>query len=143
MTTVDDPVDLERFVRAQDPVYPAVCAELVAGRKQSHWMWFIFPQLRSLGRSATAKWFGIEGRAEALAFWRHPILGPRLKECTGLVLAIRGRSAHQVFGSPDDLKLRSCMTLFEAVAPQEPCFAQVLNRYFESRRDEATRALLT
>jgi uncharacterized protein (DUF1810 family) len=143
MTTVDDPMNLERFVRAQDPVYAAVCAELAAGRKASHWMWFVFPQLEALGRSATAKWFGLAGRAEAAAYWRHAVLGPRLKACTGLVLALRGRSAHQVFGAPDDLKLRSCMTLFDAVAPQEPCFGEVLDRYFASRRDEATLALLT
>jgi uncharacterized protein (DUF1810 family) len=134
--------DLERFVEAQRAVYETVCAELAAGRKASHWMWFIFPQLRSLGRSATAKRFGIESRDEALAYWRHPVLGRRLKECSELVLATQGRTAHEIFGSPDDLKFRSCMTLFAAVAPDEPAFRRALARFFDAEPDRQTLALL-
>ncbi|HVL55106.1 MAG TPA: DUF1810 domain-containing protein [Burkholderiaceae bacterium] len=137
-----DPYDLQRFVSAQDPVFDQVCAELSAGRKRTHWMWFVFPQLRALGRSATAKRFGIADRDEALAYWRHPVLGPRLKRCAELVLAVKQGTANDVFGSPDDLKLRSCMTLFAAVAPQEPVFAEVLQRFFGGVRDEATLMLL-
>ena len=96
-----DPFDLERFVDAQAGVLETALAELRAGKKRSHWMWFVFPQLKTLGRSGTARFYGLEGRAEALAYWRHPALGPRLLECTRLVLATRGRSAHDIFGSPD------------------------------------------
>jgi uncharacterized protein (DUF1810 family) len=135
-------VRLERFVEAQDPVYESVCAELTAGHKTTHWMWFVFPQLKGLGRSATAKHFGLEGRDEAAACWRHPVLGYRLKHCTELVLAVQGKTAHEIFGSPDDLKLQSCMTLFEAVAPDETIFGRVLNKLFEGQRDETTLGLL-
>ncbi|MBU1358423.1 MAG: DUF1810 domain-containing protein [Gammaproteobacteria bacterium] len=134
--------DLDRFVTAQAPVLEAVRRELAAGRKTSHWMWFVFPQLRGLGRSETARFYGIEDAAEALAYWRHPVLGQRLRECTLQLLDIDGRSAHEVFGSPDDLKLRSCMTLFDAVAPEEKAFAQVLERFYGGERDGATLALL-
>src|SRR5690606_16550261 len=114
--------DLERFVEAQNRVYDTVRAELAAGRKRTHWMWFIFPKLRGLGFSATAHYYGIASRAEAEAYARHPILGPRLRECTSLVLGVDGKTAHQIFGSPDDLKFRSCMTLFAAVCPDDPLF---------------------
>jgi uncharacterized protein (DUF1810 family) len=134
--------DLERFVTAQAPVWAQVCTELAAGRKQSHWMWFVFPQLRALGRSATARFFGLEGAAEAAAYWAHPLLSRRLRHGAQLVLAVEGRSVHDIFGSPDDLKLRSCMTLFEAVAPGEPVFADVLARFYEGVRDPATLDLL-
>jgi uncharacterized protein (DUF1810 family) len=134
--------DLERFVTAQVPVYAQVCAELAAGRKQTHWMWFVFPQLRALGRSATARFFGLEGADEAAAYWAHPLLSQRLRQCAQLVLAVGDRSAHDIFGSPDDLKLRSCMTLFEAVAPGEPVFSDVLLRFYEGLRDPATLDLL-
>lgn len=130
--------ELERFVGAQAPVYDGVCAELAAGCKRSHWMWFIFPQLRSLGRSTTAWHFGLQDLDEARAYVAHPVLGPRLRHCTGLILATRGRTAHEIFGSPDDLKLRSCMTLFERAAPDEPAFGQVLDRYYASARDPLT-----
>ena len=133
---------LERFVEAQAPVYASVLRELGAGSKTSHWMWFVFPQLKSLGRSSTARFYGIEDRAEAAAYWRHPLLGPRLVECTRLVLATSGRSAHAVFGSPDDLKLCSCMTLFDAVAPEEPAFRSVLDRFYAGVADAATLDLL-
>ena len=134
--------DLERFVAAQDAVYEAVRAELSAGRKASHWMWFVFPQLRGLGRSATALHYGLASREEALAYWRHPVLGLRLKECCELVLATQGRTAHEIFGSPDDLKFRSCMTLFAEVAPDEPVFRRALARFFDAEPDPRTLALL-
>ena len=134
--------DLERFVSAQDPVYPQVLKELGAGAKTSHWMWFVFPQLKQLGRSATAQHFGISSRAEAVAYWRHPVLGPRLVECTELLLAVPGRSAHQILGSPDDLKLRSSLTLFALVAPDEPVFQAGLEKFFDGRNDPNTVDLL-
>ena len=137
----DDPHDLQRFVDAQAPVYDTVRAELAAGAKASHWMWFVFPQRRELGRSATARHFGIASRAEAEAYAHHPLLGARLRECTALVLAVHGRTAHEIFGSPDDLKFRSCMTLFAQVAPQEPLFQQALDRYDGGVGDPATLAL--
>ncbi|MNK88902.1 hypothetical protein D3C87_1088900 [compost metagenome] len=133
---------LERFVAAQEPVYAQVCAELAAGRKRTHWMWFVFPQLKALGRSATAQFFGLDGAAEATAYWQHAVLGERLRHCAGLVRALPGTDAHQVFGSPDDLKLRSCMTLFEIVAPEAPVFGDVLVQYFNGARDDATIALI-
>ncbi len=138
---MDDAFDLQRFVAAQAPVYAQVCDELAAGRKTSHWMWFVFPQLKGPGRSATAQHFGIASRAEAQAYWQHPLLGPRLKQCTELVLAVEGRSANQVFGSPDDLKFRSCMTLF-AQATDEPAFRRALDKYFGGSADEQTLRLL-
>ncbi len=134
--------DLRRFVDAQDPVFDAVCAELRAGRKTSHWMWFVFPQLRGLGHSETARRYGIASRAEALAYAQHPVLGPRLRQCTGLVLATAGRSLHDIFGSPDDLKFRSSMTLFAEVLPQEPMFRLALDRFCGGRPDPRTLELL-
>jgi len=134
--------NLARFVQAQAPVFESVCAELAAGRKRTHWMWFVFPQLAPLGRSATARYYGIEGYDEAAAYWRHDVLGPRLTRCATLVLAVPGKTAHEMLGSPDDLKLRSCMTLFEFVAAQETVFGRVLIKYFDGLRDEATLALL-
>lgn len=133
---------LQRFVDAQAPVFDAVCAELSAGRKTSHWMWFVFPQLRALGRSPTALFYGLASAAQARAYWQHPLLGPRLKHCAQLVLGTQGKSAHEIFGTPDDLKLRSCMTLFAAVAGEEPVFNRVLERFYEGQPDEKTRALL-
>jgi uncharacterized protein (DUF1810 family) len=133
---------LQRFVEAQDPVYAQVRAELAAGCKRSHWMWFVFPQLQGLGRSQTARYYGVASRQEALEYWQHPLLGPRLRECTALVLATHGQSAHDIFGSPDDLKFRSCMTLFAAVAADEPLFGQALQRFFGGQPDAATLALL-
>jgi len=136
-----DPFDLQRFIDAQEPVYRQACAELAAGRKTSHWMWFVFPQLKGLGRSATAQHYGIGSAAEAQAYLAHPLLGPRLAQCTGLVLAVEGRSAHEIFGTPDDLKFRSCMTLF-ARATGEALFTRALDRYFGGRPDPATLELL-
>jgi len=139
---MDDPFNLQRFVVAQDSVYDQVKAELAAGVKTGHWMWFVFPQLKGLGRSGTAQHFGIASRAEAEAYWRHPLLGARLKECCALLLAAKGNSALQIFGSPDELKFRSCLTLFEQVAAQEPVFGQLLDRYYGGERDPATLKLL-
>lgn len=137
-----DPHDLDRFVQAQDEILGAVREELRAGLKETHWMWFVFPQLRALGRSGTALRYGITGIEEARAYMAHPLLGPRLLECTELVLGVRGRSAHAIFGSPDDLKLRSCMTLFAAAAPDAACFSEVLRRYYGGQGDPETLRLL-
>lgn len=139
---MNDPHDLQRFVDAQAPVYGRVRAELAAGHKTSHWMWFVFPQLRGLGRSAMAQRYGIASADEALAYWRHPLLGPRLAECTALVLAVRGRTLHEIFGSPDDLKFASSVTLFAHVAPQEPLFAQAIEHCCDGHPDAGTLALL-
>jgi uncharacterized protein (DUF1810 family) len=136
------PFDLQRFVDAQEPVYGAVTAELRSGCKLTHWMWFVFPQHRSLGRSGTALRYGLESPAEARAYWQHPLLGARLRACCELLLAVEGGSAHAIFGSPDDLKLRSSMTLFAAAVPDEPLFGQVLARYYDGRPDERTLELL-
>jgi uncharacterized protein (DUF1810 family) len=138
---MDDIYDLNRFVEAQAPVYDRVRAELHAGRKSSHWMWFIFPQLKELGRSPAAKYYGIASLAEAVAYKHHALLGARLKECSELVTAVEGRTAHAIFGSPDDLKFRSSMTLFELAAPEEPVFGRALEQYFAGDRDELTLAL--
>jgi uncharacterized protein (DUF1810 family) len=137
-----DPHNLERFVQAQDPVYAQVCAELAAGRKTSHWMWFIFPQLEGLGRSAMARHFGIASKAQAEAYWRHALLGVRLKECTELMLAVNGRTALQILGAPDDLKFRSSLTLFAQAAADEPVFERALAQYFGGEYDARTLELL-
>lgn len=132
----------EHFVTAQDPVYAAVLAELRAGQKQTHWMWFIFPQLRVLGRSPTALRFGIADLAAARAYLAHPVLGPRLVECTEIVGVIDGRTAHQIFSSPDDMKLRPSMTLF-AHATEDPApFRRVLAKYYDGVEDPLTLAAL-
>lgn len=133
---------LERFVEAQEPVYADVCSELAAGQKESHWMWFVFPQLQSLGRSSMAQYFGLTGAAEALAYWQHPVLGPRLKECCELLLQVEGRSALEIFGSTDAMKLRSSMTLFTASVPEATVFEAVLQKYCDGQSDAATLRLL-
>ena len=135
-------IGLARFIEAQDQVYDTVLDELELGHKETHWMWFIFPQLKELGRSPVAKHFGIVSSEEALDFWQHPILGKRLLECTKLLLVGRNANAHEIFGSPDDLKFRSCMTLFSVVAPDEPEFKRALARFFDGKPDEATLKLL-
>ena len=141
-STGDDPFDLERFVGAQDAVYADVLAELRAGAKRSHWIWFIFPQLSDLGRSPTAKHYGIGSLAEARAYLAHPVLGPRLAECARLLLAIPRRPIRSIMPFPDDLKLRSSMTLFSKAAPGEALFRDVLVGYFDGQQDEATLRLL-
>jgi uncharacterized protein (DUF1810 family) len=135
--------DLERFVTAQQPLYAQVCAELAAGHKSTHWMWWVFPQLRGLGSSPTAQHFGIGSLAEARAYLAHPLLGARLRECTQLVNGIAGSSAQAIFGYPDYLKFRSCMTLFAAAAGRdETAFVTALQKYFAGEADPLTRKLL-
>jgi uncharacterized protein (DUF1810 family) len=137
-----DAFELERFVVAQAPVIAHVERELAAGYKQSHWMWFAFPQLRGLGHSSMAQRYGIGSIAEARAYLAHPVLGPRLLAWTTLVLGVEGRSANAIFGTPDDLKLRSSMTLFAAASPEERGFRDVLAKYFGGEGDPRTLDLL-
>jgi uncharacterized protein (DUF1810 family) len=139
---MNDPYDLDRFHMAQELVYAQACKELRAGRKTSHWMWFVFPQLAGLGSSYKSQLYAIRDRAEAEAYAAHPLLGARLRECTALVNAVEGRSAHQIFGSPDDVKFRSCMTLYAACASEPEEYRQALKRYFGGREDERTLSLL-
>jgi uncharacterized protein (DUF1810 family) len=136
----DDPFDLRRFVAAQDErgVYDAALAELRRGRKTSHWMWFVFPQIHGLGLSSMSRKYAIASMAEAAAYLRHPVLGPRLVECSEVVAQTRGRTAEEVFGGIDAQKLHSSMTLFLHAAPDEPVFRAVLDRYFEGTTDPAT-----
>jgi uncharacterized protein (DUF1810 family) len=134
--------DLDRFITAQSPVIDQVKRELRAGEKRSHWMWFVFPQLAGLGSSAMARRYAIASLTEAVAYLRHPVLGPRLVECTCIVNDVQGRTAHAVFGSPDDFKFCSSMTLFGRADPAEPAFRAALDRYFEGREDPRTVALL-
>lgn len=137
-----DPFDLERFLRAQDPVFRDVLGELARGRKQTHWMWFVFPQVAGLGLSAMSQRYAIGSRAEAEAYLAHPVLGPRLIECTRLVLAVDGRTINAILGAPDDSKFRSSMTLFGAVS-NEPVFDEALAKYFTGERDGATLEILS
>ena len=130
--------DLERFVKVQEPVFDTALAELRAGRKQSHWMWFVFPQLRGLGRSPMAQHYGINSLAEAVAYLEHPVLGARLRTCVEAVLALQGRSLRQIFGTPDDLKFRSSMTLFALASGEGSVFEQALNRYCKGVMDQMT-----
>jgi uncharacterized protein (DUF1810 family) len=139
----DDPYDLRRFVDAQARIYDTVIDELTAGRKKSHWMWFVFPQIRGLGSSPTALRFAIASIEEARAYLDHDLLGPRLRECTGLVAGIDGRSAVEIFGRPDDLKLRSSMTLFARAADDNDDFVAVLDKFYGGEEDPATLARLT
>lgn len=138
MESASDPFDLKRFVDAQAPVYGNVVGELRDGRKRSHWMWFVFPQLRGLGGSPTAVHYGISSLDEARAYLDHDVLGPRLRECTRLVNEVQGRSAGQIFGSPDDLKLCSSMTLFARAAEDNQDFIAVLEKYYDGRQDRLT-----
>jgi uncharacterized protein (DUF1810 family) len=130
MAVPSDPFDLQRFVDAQNPVYEQVCAELRSGLKTGHWIWFIFPQLRGLGRSYMAVKYGISSQQEAEAYLKHPVLGPRLKECTRLVNLVEGRSIDEIFGGIDTLKFRSSMTLFASAAPDKQIFKDALDKYF-------------
>jgi uncharacterized protein (DUF1810 family) len=135
---MNDPYDLQRFVDAQNPIFEQVCAELRAGEKQGHWMWFIFPQLRGLGHSQMANNFALSSRYEAEAYVKHPVLGPRLRECTRLVLLVEERSINQIFGYPDDLKFRSSMTLFASTASENQIFKDALQKYFSGEPDRLT-----
>jgi uncharacterized protein (DUF1810 family) len=137
-----DTFDLKRFVDAQAPVYGSVVDELRAGRKRSHWMWFVFPQLRELGSSPMAVRYGIASLQEARAYLRHDLLGPRLHECTQLVNQLQGRSIGEIFGSPDDLKLCSSMTLFAQATDENHDFVELLAKYYGGRQDPLTRAQL-
>lgn len=138
----DDRYDLQRFVDAQDRIYDTVIKELAAGRKASHWMWFVFPQVRGLGSSPTAIRFGISSADEARAYLAHELLGSRLRQCARLVARIDGRSASDVFGSPDDMKLRSSMTLFARASDDNADFVAVLDKFYGGEEDPATLARL-
>ncbi|MBS0571022.1 MAG: DUF1810 domain-containing protein [Proteobacteria bacterium] len=142
MQEPDDSRDLNRFVRAQAGVYDIALAEIADGQKSSHWMWFIFPQIDGLGLSATSKYFAIKSVDEARAYLRHPVLGPRLIECAEAALRVDGLSAEEIFGSPDDMKLRSCATLFAAVSLPGSVFERLLGKYFTGHRDERTIRLI-
>ena len=131
-------MSLERFVEAQEAVYARALTELRAGKKQSHWMWFIFPQIAGLGHSAMAQMYAIASLDEARVYLAHPLLGTRLRECCEVVMAIEGKTAHQIFGSPDDLKFRSCLTLFAHAAPDEVLFRDLLEKYYNGEEDELT-----
>lgn len=139
---------LERFVLAQRDLYPVALAEIRAGRKRTHWMWFIFPQLAGLGSSEMARYYGLQGRDEAVGYLGHPVLGPRLVEASAALLDLGGPSAHDkhdirdIFGTPDDLKLRSCCTLFSLLSPRPSVFEEVLSRYFAGQPDQLTLQLL-
>ncbi len=133
-----DPFDLERFVAAQDPVFDTIVEELARGRKESHWMWFVFPQIAGLGTSPLSRQFAIASLDEAEAYLAHPLLGPRLRRCTALVLATEGRSVSEIFFSPDDLKFHSSMTLFARASPEDPLFLEALAHFFRGEEDPQT-----
>jgi uncharacterized protein (DUF1810 family) len=135
-----DEFNLTRFVEAQEPVYADVLAELRAGRKRSHWMWYVFPQFKGLGSSEMAQRYAIASEDEAAAYLAHPVLGRRLRECAGIVAALDGPSAHEIFGYPDELKFRSSMTLFADVAPDEAVFQACIDKYFDGEADPETLA---
>ena len=138
----NDPFNLDRFVSVQATKYDGICEELRNGKKLTHWMWYIFPQFDGLGYSPTSKLYAIKSKEEARQYLEHPVLGTRLLECVQILLELEGRSASQIFGFPDDLKLKSSMTLFAAVQSQELAFARVLDKYFQGKRDTRTIELL-
>jgi uncharacterized protein (DUF1810 family) len=145
----DDPHNLNRFVQAQEgdykqghAKYEQALAEIRNGDKRTHWMWYIFPQLEELGVSSTAKYYGVKTIEEAQAYLSHPVLGPRLVECAEAALGVQGRTAHEIFGSPDDTKLRSCATLFASVSQPGSAFHRLLDKYYEGKRDSKTLRLL-
>lgn len=140
--STDDPYNLSRFVRAQEEDYEQALVEIVSGRKRTHWMWYIFPQIDGLALSSTAKLYSIKSIQEAKAYLDHPVLGPRLLECAEAVVCIEGRSAAEIFGSPDDLKMRSCATLFARVLPPGSVFDRLLGKYYGGGRDGKTLHLL-
>jgi uncharacterized protein (DUF1810 family) len=137
-----DPHNLSRFVQAQEGDYEQALSEIKSGRKQSHWMWYIFPQFEGLGFSSTSRHYSIKSLAEAEAYLSHPVLGARLRECAGAALGVQGRTASAIFGSPDDMKLRSCATLFARVSPPGSVFEQLLDRYYQGEPDGKTLRLL-
>lgn len=138
----EDRFDLNRFVQAQEEIYSRALAEINRGRKQSHWMWFVFPQIDGLGYSSTARFYAIKSRDEAQAYLTHPLLGKRLFECSEALLKIKAKSAEEIFGYPDDLKLRSCMTLFASISEAGSVFSRVLDQYYGGQADPQTLALL-
>jgi uncharacterized protein (DUF1810 family) len=137
-----DPYELSRFVQAQRGDYDRALTELEGGRKRTHWIWYVFPQLDGLGMSAMSRRYAIKSLDEARAYLEHPVLGPRLIECAEAVLRLEGRSARDIFGSPDDLKMRSCATLFAAVSSPGSVFERLLDKYYDGRRDDKTLELL-
>ncbi len=139
---MEDPFDLDRFLNAQAGVFPQVLAELAAGQKRSHWVWFIFPQMKGLGSSSHSQFYGIGSIQEAASYWRHPVLGPRLEQCTILVNQVQKKPISQILGSPDDLKFRSSMTLFSRAAPDTTVFNDALQKYFAGQPDPLTLELL-
>ena len=142
MAGSDDPHDLGRFVQAQEGDYEQALSEISSGRKRSHWMWYIFPQFDGLGFSSTAQHYSIKSVEEARAYLDHPVLGARLRQCSEAALSVEDRSASEIFGSPDDLKLRSCATLFASVSPPGSVFDRLLEKYYQGRRDEKTLQFL-
>ncbi len=137
-----DPYNLNRFLRAQEGDYQQALSEITSGRKRTHWMWYIFPQIDGLAFSSTSKHYSIKSLAEAKAYLDHPVLGPRLLECAEAVVRVQGRTAAEIFGSPDDLKLRSCVTLFSCVSPAGSVFDRLLEKYYRAERDGKTLRLL-
>ena len=135
-------MSLQRYVTAQAPVFERALAELKRGNKQSHWMWFLFPQIVGLGQSAMSRTYAIHSLDEAREYLAHPLLGARLRECCQAVMAVEGKTAHEIFRSPDDLKFRSCLTLFGRAAPGEPIFRDLRAKYFDGKEDAATLELL-
>ena len=140
--SADDPHDLARFLRAQEEIYAQAFSEITSGQKRSHWMWYIFPQFHGLGFSPTAKRYAIKTVEEARAYLDHPVLGPRLLECAEAVVGIEGRSAKEIFGSPDNLKLRSCATLFSLVLPKGSVFDHLIDKYYQGKGDGKTYELV-
>ncbi len=138
----NDPFNLSRFVVAQEGQYQDAIGELRSGRKQTHWIWFVFPQHRALGRSSIARLYGLQSLQEAIAYWQHPTLGTRLRDCVQAMLALEGKSASEILGEIDALKFRSCLTLFLVAAPMEPCFRAALERYYQGRPDGLTLELV-
>lgn len=138
-----DPFDLNRFLSAQEKVYPTALQEIRSGRKQGHWMWFIFPQIAGLGRTEVSRLYAIKSRDEAVAYLDHPVLGKRLREISEALLSLAGSSATEIFGSPDDLKLRSCMTLFKSVTTDNEVFLNVLGRYYGGEEDPQTFRIIS
>ena len=141
-TGAEDRFDLNRFVQAQEEIYPRALAEIRRGRKRSHWMWFIFPQIDGLGSSSTARFYAIKSKDEAKAYLNHPLLGKRLLECAEALLQVKGKSAGEIFGYPDDLKLRSSITLFASVSESDFIFSRVLDQYYGGQPDPQTLELL-
>jgi len=135
-------LSLERYIKAQAPIYTRALTELRCGQKQSHWMWFIFPQIAGLRRSSMSQTYAIQSLEEAREYLAHPVLGARLRKCCQTLMAVQDRTAHEIFRSPDDLKFRSCLTLFACAAPDESLFDDLLVKYFDSKEDPATLELL-